>query len=52
VLLNENFEWKPQQLMAMIKEIDKLYPEEGKPDDLTNNHDSQAHDINPVIDHE
>jgi hypothetical protein len=36
----------------MINEIDKLYPEEGKPDDPTNNPDYQAHDTNPVIDHE
>jgi hypothetical protein len=27
--LQENFEWKPQQLLEMIKEIDKICPEEG-----------------------
>jgi hypothetical protein len=36
----------------MINEIDKLYPEEGKPGDLTINPDDQAYDINPVTDHE
>jgi hypothetical protein len=52
VQLNENFEWKPQQLLAMINEIDKLYPEEGKPDDPINIPDPQTHDTNPVTDHE
>jgi ribonuclease HI len=52
VQLNENFEWKPQQLMAMINEIDKLYPEEGKPGDMTNNLDLQAYDTDPLTNHE
>jgi hypothetical protein len=50
--LNENYEWKPQQLLAMINEIDKIYPEEGKVDDPTNNLDTQIHGTNPDTNHE
>jgi hypothetical protein len=44
--LNENFEWKPQQLLAMIKEIEKICPEEGTSDDPHNDNHSQAQDVN------
>jgi ribonuclease HI len=44
--LNENFEWKPQQLLAMIKEIDKICPEEGSFDEMPNDTNSQASDMN------
>jgi hypothetical protein len=44
--LHEDFEWKPQQLLAMIKEIDKICPEGGKPNDLINNPEPQTHDTN------
>jgi ribonuclease HI len=47
--LQENFEWKPQQLLEMIREIDKICPEEGMLilDDTnqTNSHDLQAPDL-------
>jgi hypothetical protein len=48
--LNENFEWKPQQLLAMINEIEKICPEEGTVDELVN--DMQAHDANTSTDRE
>jgi hypothetical protein len=50
--LNENFEWKPQQLLAMIREIEKICPEEGTPDDLPNNIYPQAHDMNSSTNNE
>jgi hypothetical protein len=37
VTLNEDFEWKPQQLLAMIREIEKICPEEGLPNNNENN---------------
>jgi hypothetical protein len=52
IQLPENFEWKPQQLLAMINEIDKICPEEGKPGELTNNPVPQAHDTSSDTDHE
>jgi hypothetical protein len=42
-LLDKNFKWTPAQLLAMIKEIDKICPEEGMIQDLVNN---QIHDAN------
>jgi ribonuclease HI len=39
--LSETFEWTPTMLLAMIKEIDKICPEEGMVYDSTNN---QRHD--------
>jgi hypothetical protein len=40
VTLQENFEWTPSQLLAMIRRIDKICPEEG----LLNIHDDTDHD--------
>jgi hypothetical protein len=40
-LLDANFNWTPAQLLAMIKEIDKICPEEGLLQDSVNN---QIHD--------
>jgi ribonuclease HI len=37
VTLNEDFEWKPQQLLNMIREIEKICPEEGLPNNNENN---------------
>jgi hypothetical protein len=34
--LEENFEWTPYQLLAMIEKIDKICPEEGLPTNLGN----------------
>jgi hypothetical protein len=48
--LTENFEWKPQQLLAMINEIEKICPEEGTADEPVN--DMQAHDANTSTDRE
>jgi ribonuclease HI len=44
--LDENFEWKPQQLLAMIKEIEKICPEEGTLDNPINDNHSQTPDMN------
>jgi hypothetical protein len=35
-ILDTDFSWSPTQLLAMIKEIEKLCPEEGMVHDLTN----------------
>jgi hypothetical protein len=50
--LHEEFEWKPQQLLAMIKEIDQICPEEGMPSHLTNNSYPQAQGMNPNTNYE
>jgi hypothetical protein len=46
-------EWKPQQLLEMVKEIDKICPEEGMPnialgnqDPTTNHQNSQTQGTN------
>jgi hypothetical protein len=40
-ILDENFKWTPATLIAMIKEIDKICPEEGMVYDSAN---TQMHD--------
>jgi hypothetical protein len=40
-IFSENFKWTPTMLLAMIKEIDKVCPEEGMVYDPTN---TQMHD--------
>jgi hypothetical protein len=47
-----DFEWKPQNLLAMINEIEKNCPEDGKPNDLINNSDPQTQDFDPNTSHE
>jgi ribonuclease HI len=47
--LDKNFKWTPAQLLAMIKEIDKICPEEGMIQDSVNN---QIHDANREQVHE
>jgi hypothetical protein len=41
--LSEGFSWSPTQLLEMIKEVDKICPEEITLDPQTNN-DAQAGD--------
>jgi hypothetical protein len=46
VELQENFNWSPNQLQSMIKEIDKIWSEEGLLEMQTTNIDRQGHGIN------
>jgi hypothetical protein len=44
--LPQQFQWTPHQLLSMIKEIDRICPEEGALDPLTLNANTQALTIN------